>query len=140
MGNVGEAVRERRRFLGINQTELGKRAGGLSQDYISKLENGIIETPQRGTMDALATALGVPVAVLYRAAGILEGVDESASAATTEYEPNVERFRNLATRPRIVAQLRKFRAIDDSLFDAAEVLLEQLLAQRARGAEEDRPG
>jgi transcriptional regulator with XRE-family HTH domain len=78
---VGAAVRDRRRVLGISQTELGRRAGGLTQDYISKLENGIIETPQRGTMDALAGALAVPVAVLYRAAGILEGVDESPAPA-----------------------------------------------------------
>lgn len=77
LNGVGAFVRGRRQRLGLNQTELGRRAGGLTQDYISKLENGIIETPQRGTMDALATALGVPVADLYRAAGILDGVDEA---------------------------------------------------------------
>jgi transcriptional regulator with XRE-family HTH domain len=77
---VGAAVRDRRRVLGISQTELGRRAGGLTQDYISKLENGVIETPQRGTMDALALALDVPVAHLYRAAGILDGVDEAPLA------------------------------------------------------------
>lgn len=63
-------------MLGLSQTELGRRAGGLSQDYISKLENGIIDTPQRGTMNALADALGVPVATLYRAAGMMEGVED----------------------------------------------------------------
>lgn len=76
VSGVGALVRQRRRALGLNQTELGRRAGGLTQDYISKLESGIIDTPQRGTMDALATALDVPVSALYRAAGILEGVPD----------------------------------------------------------------
>lgn len=76
VSGVGAFVRNRRKVLGLNQTEFGRRAGGLTQDYISKLESGIIETPQRGTMEALATALQVPLSSLYRAAGILEGVPE----------------------------------------------------------------
>lgn len=75
VASVGEAIRERRLELGLSQKELGRRAGGLTQDYISKLETGIIDTPQRGTMDALAAALQVHVSALYRAAGILEGVE-----------------------------------------------------------------
>jgi transcriptional regulator with XRE-family HTH domain len=91
---VGAEVRRRRQELGLNQTELGRRAGGLTQDYISKLENGVIDTPQRGTMDALATALQLPVSALYRAAGILEGVVNEPTpeparviVADKEYDP-----------------------------------------------------
>lgn len=68
---VGELVKRRRLALRLTQTELGKRAGGLTQDYISKLERGTIGMPQRGTLEALAGPLGLEVEDFFRAAGIL---------------------------------------------------------------------
>lgn len=68
---VGPLVRERRLRLGWTQTDLAKKAG-LSQNYVSKLEGGKIDLPHRGTLQALAGALGVLLSALYEAAGVID--------------------------------------------------------------------
>jgi transcriptional regulator with XRE-family HTH domain len=68
---VGTLVKQRRHHLGLTQVELSRRAG-LSQNYISKLEAGQVDLPQRGTLDALGGALDTPIEEFYRAAGILD--------------------------------------------------------------------
>lgn len=72
---IGDVVKGRRLARRLTQVKLGKLTG-LTQDYISKLERGEIDLPQRGTLDALAGALDLDVAEFYRAAGILSGVEE----------------------------------------------------------------
>jgi transcriptional regulator with XRE-family HTH domain len=72
---IGDVVKGRRLARRLTQVKLGKLTG-LSQDYISKLERGEIDLPQRGTLDALAGALDLDVADFYRAAGVLTGVGE----------------------------------------------------------------
>jgi transcriptional regulator with XRE-family HTH domain len=67
---VGTLVQKTRKARGLTQIDLGRRTG-LSQNYISKLETGQVDLPQRGTLDALAGALDVPVGDFYRAAGVL---------------------------------------------------------------------
>lgn len=73
---IGALVFERRKALGLTQTALGRKAG-LSQDYISKLENGEIDVPRRGTLLALGEPLGLRLADFYQAAGILVALDAS---------------------------------------------------------------
>lgn len=68
---IGEIVRERRMAMRLTQVQLGERAG-LTQDYISKLERGTIDMPQKGTLQVLGRVLKVPLADFYRAAGVLE--------------------------------------------------------------------
>lgn len=68
---IGTLVRDRRKLLRLSQVALARRAG-LSQNYISKLENGEIDLPQRGTLEALGGALGLSLADFYRAAGVLD--------------------------------------------------------------------
>lgn len=73
---VGELVKRRRTQRGLTQVELGRRTG-LSQNYISKLEQGQVELPQRGTLDALGGALELPVEDFYRAAGVLDDLNRN---------------------------------------------------------------
>lgn len=59
-GIEGGRVRERRLALGLTQADLATRSG-LSQEAISRLENGRIRGLMQPTQDALAGALGVSV-------------------------------------------------------------------------------
>lgn len=72
---IGPLIKERRQRKGITQTDLARRTG-LSQNYISKLEGGSIELPQRATLEVLGAALDITLAEFYRAAGVLELADE----------------------------------------------------------------
>lgn len=76
---IGDLIKARRLALRLTQVHLGQRAG-LTQDYISKLERGAIEVPQRGTLLALGRALGIAPEEFYRAAGILGDAAEAAPA------------------------------------------------------------
>lgn len=67
---IGQFVRASRRRRRLSQVELAARTG-LSQNYISKLETGQIELPQRATLEALGAALDISLAEFYRAAGVL---------------------------------------------------------------------
>lgn len=75
---VGSLVQRIRKARGLTQIDLGRRTG-LSQNYISKLESGQVDLPQRGTLDALAGALDIPIGDFYRAAGVLVPKDEQES-------------------------------------------------------------
>ena len=59
-GIEGARVKERRLALGLTQADLATRSG-LSQEAISRLENGRIRGLMQPTQDALAEALGVSV-------------------------------------------------------------------------------
>lgn len=72
---VGNLVQRTRQARGLTQTDLGRRTG-LTQNYISKLESGVVALPQRGTLEVLAGALDLPLADFYRAAGVLVPQDE----------------------------------------------------------------
>ncbi len=72
---IGELVKQRRQALRLTQVQLGERTG-LTQDYISKLERGTIDMPQRGTLQVLGRTLDIPMADFFRAAGVMEGGEE----------------------------------------------------------------
>lgn len=60
--DIGTFIRERRKVLGIDQCELGKRCG-ISQAHISRMENGI-SFPSFPSILKLARGLQVPVSEL----------------------------------------------------------------------------
>lgn len=76
---VGEFIRNRRVELRMSQGSLAD-ALEMAQPQLSRLERGEVGLPQRATLEKLARALRVPLSELYRAAGVLEGVDEDAPA------------------------------------------------------------
>ncbi len=61
---IGQEVRSTRIRYGINFTDLAERAG-ISVGMLSKVENGGI-SPSLGTLQALSSALGVPLTALFR--------------------------------------------------------------------------
>ena len=63
--NIGLAIRNLRKKKGIDQIELS-RAIGTSQSFVSAIERG--QRPGKQTLEAIAKALGVSVAVIYIAA------------------------------------------------------------------------
>lgn len=77
---IGDLVKTRRQALRLTQVQLGERAG-LTQDYISKLERGSIDMPQRGTLQALGQALGISQPEFFRAAGIMDEADGEPAPA-----------------------------------------------------------
>ncbi|WP_109467190.1 helix-turn-helix domain-containing protein [Albibacillus kandeliae] len=54
---LSQALRSRRRELGLTQDELGQRAG-LAAKHVSRIENGTHE-PRVSTLFALVSALGL---------------------------------------------------------------------------------
>jgi XRE family transcriptional regulator, regulator of sulfur utilization len=59
---MGKTLRKLRTAKGLSQAALAKRAH-LSREYVNKIEAGRYDPPL-STMNALAKALGVPVAEL----------------------------------------------------------------------------
>lgn len=71
---VGTLIRDRRRALGLSQSALARRLE-MDQTYLSRLERGAVELPQRATLEKLGAALGITLPEFYRAAGVLEALD-----------------------------------------------------------------
>jgi transcriptional regulator with XRE-family HTH domain len=63
---VRQRVRQLRRDRGLTQEQLCERAG-ISVDAITRIESGS-RVPTLATLDAIASALGVPVAALLAGA------------------------------------------------------------------------
>ena len=58
---LSQALRARRKALGLTQQELGQRAG-LAAKHVSRIENGTHE-PKVSTLFALVSALGLELAL-----------------------------------------------------------------------------
>ena len=58
---LNQALRSRRKALGLTQEELGQRAG-LAAKHVSRIENGTHE-PKVSTLFALVSALGLELAM-----------------------------------------------------------------------------
>jgi transcriptional regulator with XRE-family HTH domain len=69
---IGRAVRDWRRRYDLNGRELAK-AAGISLGMLSRIENGTV-SPSLGTLQAIASALGVPVS------GLIGGYNEHSRA------------------------------------------------------------
>jgi len=69
---VGSLIVARRRLHGLSQSQLAA-ATGINQTYISRVERGEVEVPQRATLEKFGAALGISLPDFYRAAGMLEG-------------------------------------------------------------------
>jgi transcriptional regulator with XRE-family HTH domain len=61
---LSHRLRTLRRSRGLSQIDLAEKAG-LSQSYLSRLEQGVLANPSSSVLERLADALGVHVALLY---------------------------------------------------------------------------
>jgi len=105
---LGEAIRARRRELGLTQDELAERIGGhVTQSDISRLERGLIALPRVKRLEAIAAALDLEVGVLLLHSGWSE--DNDSPLVTSR--PGEER----APAHPILEELRQIDAVLNSL-------------------------
>ncbi len=81
----GQAMRERRRELGISQEELSFRAN-VHRTYISQLERGI-KSPSLKVIELIAQALNMSGSRLVERAENLFNVSSSHADTTTSTDP-----------------------------------------------------
>jgi transcriptional regulator with XRE-family HTH domain len=84
---LGTKIRELRDDLGISQAQLASE-GGLSQGYLSQLENDEVQNPSASVIFRLAKALHVDPRVLMQAAGY--GGTEADANGGPEFEVAVD--------------------------------------------------
>ncbi len=101
---IGRLVRERREARGWTQTRLAQEAG-MPQTYISKVERGDVEIPQRHTLEKIGKALGVRLSEFYRAAGVYEPLPGDEVGGI-----NDDLIAVLEMRPVLGEQVRALRA------------------------------
>lgn len=96
---LGEKIRELRDELAMSQAQLASQ-GGLSQGYLSQLENDEVQNPSAAVIFGLARALHVDPRVLMHAAGYGEAAltDPVEDGYAVEVDPDLLRF--LAHIPR----------------------------------------
>lgn len=71
MSNLGEFIKQKRTEKNISTRELARRSG-VSQPYISQLENNKDISPTNDMLKKLAKGLGISYIELLQKAGILE--------------------------------------------------------------------
>jgi transcriptional regulator with XRE-family HTH domain len=109
---LGKKIRELREELGMSQAQLSAH-GGLSQGYLSQLENDEVQHPSAAVIFRLAQALHIDPRVLMQAAGythLANGSEEQEYEVTVD--PELLRF--LARLPREQQQhlLRLLEGLD----------------------------
>ena len=90
---LGEKIRELRDEMGMSQAQLATQ-GGLSQGYLSQLENDEVQNPSAAVIFGLARALHVDPRVLMHAAGYGESADAGPidEGYAVEVDPDLLRF------------------------------------------------
>jgi transcriptional regulator with XRE-family HTH domain len=83
---VGPLVKQRREARGLTQTELAERTG-LRQTYISQVESGEIVMPRDHNLDKMGAVLGISRGEFYRAAGMLDGIEQQPANGQVPTSP-----------------------------------------------------
>ena len=92
---LGKKIRELRDELGMSQAQLSAQ-GGLSQGYLSQLENDEVQNPSAAVIFRLASALHVDPRVLMQAAGYHQPPNGAGDAAEYHVSVDPELLRFLA--------------------------------------------
>jgi transcriptional regulator with XRE-family HTH domain len=95
MSTLKGFITERRKELGMNQTELANRSG-VPRTTVNRIETGTTKLPEADVRRKLAKALGVRHVDLLIAAGELaanevEPADDSCSEAVRRLQPRIDR-------------------------------------------------
>ena len=96
---LGEKIRELRDEFGMSQAQLSVH-GGLSQGYLSQLENDEVQNPSAAVIFGLAKALHVDPRVLMQAAGYEDAGSSEDEADEYEVTVDPDLLRFLADFPR----------------------------------------
>ncbi|MEK4678629.1 helix-turn-helix transcriptional regulator [Bacillus sp. FSL W7-1294] len=108
-------IKNKRKEKQLTTSQLAELSG-LSQSYISNLENGNRKTPKIETINKLAKGLGVPNGTLMMAAGLVNDpfdtvtdnqviISEIKLPAVTEYTDNDGLSTTIATQPNYLFDL-----------------------------------
>ena len=94
---LGRKIRAAREELGMSQAQLAS-GGGLSQGYLSQLENDEVRNPSAAVIFRLAKALHLDPRLLMQAAGYEAEMEEGSGGFEVSVDPDLLRF--LARMPR----------------------------------------
>lgn len=86
--NIGEAILKCRHARQLRQSEIAERAG-ISVSYLSLLERGLRTDPSVSTLQGIAEALNIPLAVLVLIAS-------EADEAMIAHEPALQALSSAA--------------------------------------------
>lgn len=130
---LGQYVRQRRKALGLTQTELGARLG-WSQERVSVVERGTYGLPSLPQLVRLASALQVPISEMLSTLGFGEYTPELADGPTPHLHMRrlVERITML--RDGVLEVETRTRNAERQLADAAS-LCREVRTQRQLMAE-----
>jgi len=88
---LGAKVRCLREQIGLSQSQLAAQAG-LSQGYLSQIENGEVQNPSAAVLFRLAQALHVAPRCLLEAAGYGDALGESEGDFEPAVDPDLMRY------------------------------------------------
>ncbi len=108
---LGKKIRELREELRMSQAQLSSQAG-LSQGYLSQLENDEVQNPSAAVIFRLAQALNVDPRVLMDAAGYDSGAGGSQAEFSMTVDPELLRFLARFPREQQTYLLRLLRSLD----------------------------
>ncbi|HEU4759523.1 MAG TPA: helix-turn-helix transcriptional regulator [Dehalococcoidia bacterium] len=94
---LGKTIRGAREELGMSQAQLAS-CGGLSQGYLSQLENDEVRNPSAAVIFRLARGLHLDPRTLMQAAGYTAAEEENGEGFEVSVDPDLLRF--LARMPR----------------------------------------
>ena len=108
---LGKKIRSLREELGLSQAQLSAH-GGLSQGYLSQLENDEVNNPSAAIIFRLAQALNVDPRVLMKAAGYDDLVNGSSEQYEVSVDPELLRFLTRFPREQQAHLLRLLEGLD----------------------------
>lgn len=108
-GEIGAAIRKRRKTLGLSQEQLAEKVG-VSYQQVQRYENGSstlnVENVQR-----IAGALGIPVTAFFEEGGAQAGAESAAPFGSSDEKNLVRHFRELSAstdRKLAISVIRRF--------------------------------
>jgi len=125
---LGKKIRQLREELGMSQAQLSSQ-GGLSQGYLSQLENDEVQNPSAAVIFRLAQALNVDPRVLMDAAGYDRGANGSESEFAVTVDPELLRFLARFPREQHTYLLRMLRSLDQQQDRSGESLTHHVAAK-----------
>jgi len=125
---LGKKIRQLREELRMSQAQLSSQ-GGLSQGYLSQLENDEVQNPSAAVIFRLAQALNVDPRVLMDAAGYDRGANGSESDFAVTVDPELLRFLARFPREQQTYLLRMLRSLDQQQVRSGKSLAHHVVAK-----------
>ncbi|MEO6198232.1 MAG: helix-turn-helix domain-containing protein [Dehalococcoidia bacterium] len=108
---LGKTIRGLREELGMSQAQLSVQ-GGLSQGYLSQLENDEVQNPSAAVIFRLAQALHVDPRILMEAAGYAQSSNSGDEGYEVTVDPELLRFLSRYPREQQSSLLRLLRGFE----------------------------